>query len=376
MTEFLRPADLVHSVKRVVVKVGTSVLTDAEQLGVTQSCVEAVAAEVAALSRGGREVIVVTSGAIGVGMGVLGLKKRPTELAKLQAAAATGQGRLMQWYAASFEKEGFHAAQILLTRADLEDHRRFFNIKATLETLLSARVVPIINENDTVSVEEIRYGDNDILSAHVAALMGADLLVILSDVDRFKGPTGFPTLVTDITPEMEKAAGGSLKSVSTGGMRTKLEAAKIAMASGIPMILVNGRNPNALVKTVVQREFSGTWFLPKKGLRLKGKQRVIAAFSGKPKGIVLVDAGAKEALVNRRSSLLASGVQGAAGHFRKGDLVSVSDVIRDAEFARGIVNYSREELEKIRGLKSEAVAALLGRKADEVIHRDSLVIFK
>ena len=374
MNNVIRPMDWVKHLRRIVVKVGTSVLTDAEELRVARSCVESVAGEIAALWREGREALLVTSGAIGVGMGVLKLHKRPAELAKLQAAAATGQGMLMQWYAASFEKEGFHAAQILLTRADLEDHRRFLNIKATLATLLSARIVPIINENDTVSVEEIRYGDNDVLSAHVAALMGADLLVILSDVDRFEGSTGFPTLVTDITPEMEKAAGGSVKSVSTGGMRTKLEAAKIVMASGIPMILVNGRHPNALVKTVIQREFSGTWFLPKKGLQLKGKQRVVAAFSGKPKGVVLVDAGAKEALVGRGSSLLASGVHGVEGHFRKGDLVSVSEVIRGAEFARGIVNYSHQELEKIKGLKSETASALLGEQAKEVIHRDSLVI--
>lgn len=376
MSSVIRPIEWVTHLKRIVVKVGTSVLTDAEQLRVTQFCVESVAQEIAALWRTHQEVILVTSGAIGVGMGVLKLKARPAELAKLQAAAATGQIRLMQWYTSSFEKEGFHAAQILLTRADLEDHRRFFNIKATLETLLSAKVVPIINENDTVSVEEIRYGDNDILSAHVAALMGADLLVILSDVDRFKGPTGFPTLVTDITPGMEKAAGGSLKSVSTGGMRTKLEAAKIAMASGIPMILVNGRNPNALVKTVVQREFSGTWFLPTKGLQLKGKQRVIAAFSGKPKGVILVDTGAKEALVSRGRSLLASGVHGIHGSFRRGDLVSISETVSDSEFARGIVNYSDDELDKIKGLKSETASALLGKEAKEVIHRDSLVIFK
>ena len=372
MTNFVVPMEWIGTAKRLVVKVGTSVLTELDQGRVAQYCVQALAAEVAALWRSGKQVVIVTSGAIGVGMGVLNLKGRPRELAKLQAAAATGQGRLMQWYSTQFEKEGLHAAQILLTREDLESPKRYRNAKATLATLLGAGVVPIINENDTVSVEEIRYGDNDVLSAHVAVLIGADLLVLMSDVDRFRGPSGLQTVVTEITPELRKAAGGTTKAVSTGGMRTKLEAAKIVMASGIPMVFMNGRRPNALVKMVLEKEFCGTWFVPKKGLKLKGKQRW--AMTGKPKGIILVDAGAREALVHRRNSLLASGVHGVEGNFREGDLVSVSETVSTQEFARGIVNYSHLELEKIKGLKSETAAMLLGRKASEVIHRDSLVI--
>ncbi len=375
MSSFLNLGEFLSSAKRLVVKIGTSVLIDADHARVTRQRVEAIASEVAALWRERMEVVVVTSGAIGVGMGILNLKKRPAELAKLQAAAATGQGRLMQWYTAHFEKEGLHAAQILLTREDLENHRRYLNAKATLLTLLGARVVPIINENDTVSVEEIRYGDNDILSAQVATLVDADLLALLSDVDRFKTPDGFQTIITEITSGLEAAARGTTKAVSTGGMKTKLQAAKIAMASGIPMVLLNGRSANPLTRPFIQKEFLGTWFVPKKGSGLKGKQRWLG-LTGKPKGLLFVDSGAREALASRRLSLLASGIHALEGNFRPGDLVSVAEINRDQEFARGIVSYSSAELEKIKGLKSNAIQALLGRQAQEVIHRDSMVILR
>ncbi len=375
MTHFLEPVEFLKSVKRVVVKVGTSVLTDGTHVRVAEGAVRSIVSDIAALCREEKEVVVVTSGAIGVGMEILALKNRPKELSQLQAAAATGQGRLMQWYTAHFEKEGLHAAQILLTRDDLENRRRYLNAKATLRTLLKADVVPIINENDTVSVEEIRYGDNDILSAHVAALVDADLLVVLSDVDQFEGPAGRHTFVTEITPDLEKAAQGTTKAVSTGGMRTKLEAAKIVMASGIPMVLLNGRHPHVLLKTIVQKELSGTWFLPRKGEKLRGRQRWVA-LTGRPKGILLVDAGAREALVSRGRSLLASGLHGVEGNFRRGDLVSVVEMSQHQEFARGLVRYSHTELEKIRGLRSDAIASVLERKAEEVIHRNSLVIVK
>lgn len=363
------------SVKRLVVKVGTSVLTDSHGIRVTSDRVEAIAAEAAELWKAGKEVVVVTSGAIGVGMGILGLKKRPTELEILQAAAAIGQGRLLQWYSTYLEREGFHVGQILLTRDDLENRRRYLNAKATLRTLLNAGVVPIINENDTISVEEIRYGDNDVLSAHVAALVDADLLVVLSDVEGLRGPEGLQPLITEITPELESLAKGSTKATSTGGMRTKLEAAKIAMAGGIPMLLTNGRSPKPLRRAILEKEFAGTLFLPRTGVSLKGKQRWLA-LTGKPKGTLLVDSGAKEALIHEGRSLLASGICGVEGNFQRGDLVSVAEGDRDKEFARGMVAYSHSELEKIKGLKSPGIVRLLGRKADEVIHRDSLVILK
>ena len=374
MTDFFKPADLIQKAKRLVVKVGTSVLTDAHEDRVALHRIESVASQVASLWRQKKEVVVVTSGAIGVGMGILQMVKRPHRLAKLQAAAATGQGRLMQWYAGHFEKEGLHIAQILLTRDDLEDRKRYLNAKATLLTLLKAGVVPIINENDTVSVEEIRYGDNDILSAHVAALVDAELLVVLSDVDQLKAPAGLQTVVTEVTPELEKAAGGTAKALSTGGMRTKLEAAKIVMASGIPMVLMNGRRPQALGHWGGENQFPGTWFLPRQGGWLKGRQRWLA-FTGKARGVIRVDSGAQEALTSGGRSLLASGVHAVEGNFRRGDLVSVCNSA-GKEFARGIVGYSALELERIQGLKSDSASAKLGRKAAEVIHRDSLVILR
>jgi glutamate 5-kinase len=204
--------------------------------------------------------------------------------------------------------------------------------------------------------------------------MDADLLVILSDVDRLIGPSDPLRVVTEITPEMERAARGTTRAISTGGMRTKLEAAKIALASGIPMALMNGRNQSDLADSIFKGEDRGTWFLPEKGRGLTPKQRWLA-LTGKPKGVILVDAGAREALVRARRSLLASGIQGMEGHFRKGDLVGVQDET-GREFARGLVNYPHGELERIRGLRSEAIARVLGRRAVEVIHRDSLVILK
>ncbi len=252
------PAQLARKTKRWVVKVGTSVLTDDKGGQVSRHCVQAVASEIVSLCKEGKEVILVTSGAIGIGMGVLGLKHRPSELAKLQAAAATGQGKLVQWYTSRMEEEGFHAAQVLLTRGDMEDRQRRLNVKATLETLLKAGIIPIINENDTVSTEEIRYGDNDLLSAHVASLVGADLLLLLTDVDHLDGADGPLYLVREITPAIEKAARGTDKPSSTGGMRSKLEAARIAMAHGIPLGVLNGRGRlhlDGLNK-------KGTWFIP------------------------------------------------------------------------------------------------------------------
>ncbi len=245
--------------KRWVVKVGTSVLTDSAQSRVTRERVETTADNIAALRKLGKEVILVTSGAIGIGMGVLELKTRPKELAQLQAAAATGQGKLMQWYTSRMEeKHSLHAAQVLLTRGDMEDGQRSANVKATLETLLKAGIVPVINENDTVSTEEIRYGDNDLLSAQVAVLVKADILVLLTDVDHLRGPQGPLSLIREITPEMEGAARGTDKESSTGGARTKFEAAKSAMKANIVMAVKNGR----AAEIDWENTDNGTWFIP------------------------------------------------------------------------------------------------------------------
>ncbi len=261
MTERFDPTRIAQKAKRVVVKVGTSVLTDEREGKVTRHRVQSIASKIAALWEDGKQAVLVTSGAIGIGMGVLDLKTRPQELAKLQAAAAAGQSKLMQWYTARLEEKGFHAAQVLLTRGDLEDRQRRLNVKATLETLLKAGIVPIINENDTVSTEEIRYGDNDILSAHVAALIEANFLVILTDVDHLVGPDGKPCHhVPEITPELERAARDTDKASSTGGMKTKLEAARFAMEHNIPLVVTKDI-PLAMMNAGGTVEQQGTWFV-------------------------------------------------------------------------------------------------------------------
>lgn len=377
MTDTLDPISFVRQARRLVVKVGTSVLTDQQRGCVARNRVESIASEVAALWKKGRKTVLVSSGAIGAGMGVLKLKGRPHLMGKLQAAAAIGQVLLMQWYTQRLEQEGFHAAQILLTRDDLEDRKRYTKAKATLETLLEANVVPIINENDTVSVEEIRFGDNDLLSAHVAALVGADLLVMLSDVDQILGPVDPLRIYRRITPQLLSAARGTSNVASTGGMRTKLEAAKMAMASGIPMVLLNGRGSNHLLEMVLEGENRGTWFISEKNSKLSGKQRWLALTGRRSEGVVQVDSGAKEALIHRGRSLLASGIHEVEGKFQPGDLVSVREAGGE-EFARGLVNYSSEELKRIARSHSRDIPALLGtgRKGTEVIHRDSLVVLE
>ena len=267
MSEQFDPARLAQKAKRWVVKVGTSVLTDEKEGKVSRRRVESVASTIVNLWKKGKEAILVTSGAIGIGMEVLDLKHRPTDLAKLQAAAATGQGKLIQWYTGRMEEEGFHAAQVLLTRGDLEDRQRRHNVKATLETLLSAKIVPIINENDTVSTEEIRYGDNDILSANVATLIEANVLLILTDVGHLIGLDGHPIHhVSQITQQMEQAAKGTEKASSTGGMKTKLEAAKHVMSQNIPLAVMTAGGFAKLInlpadKTQTNTEQEGTWFV-------------------------------------------------------------------------------------------------------------------
>ena len=266
MSERFDPGRLAQKAERWVIKVGTSDLTDQEGK-VSRQRVQSLACLVVDLWKQGKEGILVTSGAIGIGMGVLGLKNRPTDLAKLQVAAATGQGKLVQWYTSRMEEQGFHAAQVLLTRGDMEDRQRRLNVKATLETLLAARIVPIINENDTVSTEEIRYGDNDLLSAHVATLVGADFLLILTGVGHLIGLDGQPIhRVPKITQQMEQAARDTDKSYSTGGMKTKLEAAKHAMSQGIPLAVMTTSGFAHLIDVLAEKgsmnpELQGTWFI-------------------------------------------------------------------------------------------------------------------
>jgi glutamate 5-kinase len=362
--------------RRVVVKVGSNLIAD-PATGPDPARIEPLAAEVAHLMAGGVEVALVTSGAIAAGSARLGLGARPRSIPEKQAAAAVGQAALMWHYEQACATHGVRVAQVLLTQEDVSHRERYLNARNTLMTLLGFKVLPVINENDTVAVEEIKVGDNDNLAALVAALIDADLLVLLSDIDGLY--TGDPrhdpaarriARVETITPEMETQAGVG-GPVGTGGMVTKLQAAQKAMAAGIPMVIADGRRPGVLA-AVLGGDAVGTYFAPRAD-RLAARKRWIA-FAIPVQGMLQVDAGARRALVEGGKSLLPSGVVKVEGEFAAGDAVGLCDP-DGREFARGLVNYDAREVTLLRGAKTGDIERLLGyRVLDEVIHRDNLVI--
>jgi len=354
--------DSLKTVSRLVVKLGTGVLTDSRKL-VDPAQLEPIVAQVAALRRAGKEVVLVTSGAVGAGMGALGHEARPTELAEKQACAAVGQPLLMAVYEKLFGAHGVVVAQVLLTHDDLEHHERHLNARNTLVTLLNRGVVPIINENDAVSFTEIKFGDNDKLSALVASLLPADLLVILTTVDGVIenfGARNARTLsvIAKIDATIQDLAGGTTSETAVGGMKSKIEAAKIAVRSGIPLVIAAGGNPNILAQ-ILNGEDAGTLFVPQPN-RLKGRKRWIAFFHH-PQGALYVDNGAKLALREKGKSLLPPGVARCEGDFAAGDVVRICD-LDGTEFARGIARFD-----------STAVRANKLPK-EELVHRDDLVI--
>ncbi len=360
--------------RRLVVKIGSNVLTSkAGALDVRR--VRHLAEQVSALCDAGKEVIVVSSGAIAAGVGELGLPGRPKTMPELQAAAAVGQGRLIRTYNEAFRRHGRAVGQVLLTREDMEDRARFLNTRNTLRALLRMGCVPIINENDSVSVEEIRYGDNDFLAAHLAALILADLVVILSTVAGLleKDGAGRPRVVSVVERIAEAARldTGEKSARGTGGMSSKLRAADIITRAGVPVVIAGGKQPNVLTRAAAG-EAVGTLFLPAER-RMTSRKRWIG-FTARPAGRLFVDDGARRALVEGGKSLLASGVQAYLGTFQKGDVVVLA-VGNDSPFAQGVTNYSSAELALIRGHHTRDIQARLGRKApDEVVHRDNLVI--
>ena len=364
-------------VKRLVVKVGSGLISAPGQ-GLLPDRIGALADELAALAKAGREVVVVSSGAIASGMARLGLTQRPRSIPEKQAAAAVGQSALMWHYEQAFARHGIRVAQVLLTQEDISARTRYLNARNTLQVLLRFRVVPVVNENDTVAVEEIKVGDNDNLAALVAHLVDADLLVILTDVDGLY--TGDPRVdpearrldtVDAVTEEIERLVWDADGQVSVGGMSTKLEAARKVTSSGIPMVIASGRVPGTL-RRVLRGEPLGTYFVPR-GDRLAGRKRWIA-FAVPPQGRLTVDAGARSALVERGKSLLPSGVVEVEGEFHAGEVVSLS-AADGKEFARGLTNYDAAELRKIQGAKTKDLEERLGYKSfDEVIHRDNLVL--
>jgi glutamate 5-kinase len=364
-------------VRRLVVKVGSNLLGDPVG-GADSQRIAALAGEVVAI-REGREIVLVTSGAIVAGTARLGLGSRPRSIPEKQAAAAVGQSALMWHYEAAFAPHGIRVGQVLLTAHDISDRARYLNARNTLTALLRWNVLPIVNENDTVAVEEIKVGDNDTLSALVASLIEADLLILLSDVDGLY--TGDPMVdatarkldtVEAVTEDIERLVWDRAGRVSVGGMATKLAAAQKAAASGIPMIIARGTEPGVLER-LLAGEPLGTYFAPKAD-RLAARKRWIA-FAVPPQGRLTVDAGALRALTHQGRSLLPSGVVDVEGDFGAGEVVAVVSQADGKEFARGLVNFDADELRRIRGANTRDIEVRLGYKGvDEVIHRDNLVI--
>jgi glutamate 5-kinase len=360
--------------KRVVIKVGTKIITsDKSHIDIKE--VRLLSEQIVKLLNKGIEVALVSSGAIAEGMSQLNLTRRPKALKMLQAAAAIGQSRLMRIYDSYFQKKKIITAQVLLTRADLSDRKRYLNARNTIMTLIGKGILPIINENDTVSTEEIKFGDNDQLSAMVANFISADALIILTDVDGLyclnsEGETEVIDSVEEIS-QVEHHAEGAGCQLSVGGMRTKLDAARMVTSSGITCIIANGKKKNVLDK-IIKNSNVGTVFKAKKS-KLKEKKKWIA-FSRKSKGKLNVDMGASKALQSQGRSLLAAGIVTVTGDFAYGDLISVCDN-NGKEIARGFSNYSSSEIRKIKGSKTHDIEKILGYKYyDEIIHRDNLVV--
>lgn len=370
-------AECLQKARRLVVKVGTSSLTyETGKLSLTR--MEKLVRDLSDILNQGREVILVSSGAVGAGMGKLGLTRSPKTIPEKQAAAAVGQGVLMHIYEKFFAEYSQTVAQVLLTRADLVDRHRYLNARNALNTLLGMGVIPIVNENDTVATEGLKFGDNDTLSAMVAGLVDAEVLIILSDIDGLytANPREDPRavllpVVEEITPEIESSAGGRGSTLAQGGMVTKIQAARIAASSGIFMLVANSEEPQA-VRRILEGEPLGTLFLPA-GRKLDARHRWIA-YGSPVQGDLLVDQGAVEALTNRGKSLLPSGVIGVEGTFEAGYVVRVLAPDRQ-EIARGITNYSSGALEKIKGRRTSEILGVLGYKDfDEVIHRNNLTV--
>jgi glutamate 5-kinase len=363
--------------RRVVLKLGSAVLTAAE--GLNQPLIQRLVGEIARLRRDDRQFIIVSSGAIAAGCRKLGLSERPTGIPQQQAVAATGQSTLMYTFEEAFAVFDLKVAQVLLTHEDLESRKRFLNARNTLGTLVQWGVVPIINENDTVATDELKFGDNDNLAALICNLVDADLLIILTDIDglydrdpREHADARLLPQVESNNPLLEKAAGRRPGVLGRGGMVTKLQAVKKAAAAGIPSLIANGMTPGILDRAFAIQEV-GTFFVPQTQ-KLKSRQYWLA-YNVTPQGAMLLDRGACEALRRHGKSLLPAGIVEVFGAFRKGAPVHLVDP-EGRPFAMGLTNYSARDLNRIKGRKTQEIAQSLGYKGyDEVIHRDNLVIF-
>lgn len=369
--------DYFNEAKRLVVKVGSNVLT-AEQ-GLNLPVIYALSKQISRLMEEGVEVLLVSSGAMASGQKKIGLDRRPDEIPKRQAIAAVGQTGLMMEYEKAFSVYNIKVAQILLTGEDLSSSRkRYLNARNTMNTLLSWKILPIINENDTVVVEEIKFGDNDNLSAMIALLMNADILINLTDINglyngdpRTSDSVELITEVTAINKKVEQAAGNIPGALGTGGMLAKIKAAAKVINAGIPMIIANGKNTDILLK-LMSGENTGTFFVPANE-KLSSRKCWIG-YNVKPKGVLRIDAGAAKAISERGKSLLPGGITGVEGEFGLGEAVEIVDP-NGLRLANGLVNYTAADIRKIMGCRSDQIAECLGQKLyDEVIHRDNLTI--
>ena len=367
--------------RRLVVKIGSALLVDSGNHKIRREWLDALADDVAAARKRGTEVVIVTSGAVAAGREHLGLVGRPLKLEEKQAAAATGQIRLAHAYQETLARHDVTVAQVLLTLEDTEERRRHLNARATIDTLLKLGAVPVINENDTVATAEIRFGDNDRLAARVAQMISADTLVLLSDIDGLytadprKDPdaTHIP-VVTELTPDIEGMAGEPPPGYSSGGMVTKIAAARVAMAAGCRMVIAKGKRMNPLAALETAERDGGapcTWFLP--AAEPSNARKAWIAGHLNASGVLVVDDGAARAL-KQGASLLPAGVAEVEGEFERGDVVIVRD--RDGrELARGLSAYGSDEARQIRRRKSQEIEAILGyRGRDEMVHRDDLVV--
>ena len=366
---------VLKDVKKAVVKIGSSVLTNG-QGAILPDVFDKIASQVSMVSRGGIDIILVSSGAIASGMQKLGMAKRPEEISMKQAIAACGQSTLIWNYEKAFSGHGRHVAQILLTHDGLSDRKRFLNARKTLFTLLEMNIVPVVN--DTVAVEEIMLGDNDNLAALVTSLIEADLLIILTDTEglyskdpRSNADAELLSLIDEIGEEIESIAGETLGKTTVGGMRTKIEAARTAAAYGVPTIIANGMR-DSILEQIFRGEDVGTFFVPSIK-SLKGRKHWIA-FTLKSAGRIVIDPGAERAISRSGKSLLPSGIVDVKGDFGIGDSVTCVGE-NGAEIARGLTSYSSEDIRKIMGAKTADIERILGYNfGDAVIHRDDLAI--
>lgn len=356
--------------RSLVVKVGTQLLTGGEGR-LNTPFMNAIARQLAELAGRGIQITLVSSGAVGFGCRALGMAKRPKDIALLQGVAAIGQVGLMHRWHEIFKRHGMHVAQMLLNRDDFEDRTRYLNIRNCITELHAMNAIPIVNENDTVTVDEIRFGDNDVLAAQVTNAIRAEVLVLLSVIDGLTDGEGVVQDIVQDVAAVRSMAHQNRTAFGSGGMITKLEAARIVTDAGEAAVIANGRRKDVLLK-LLAGEKVGTLFVPA-GRKMDSRQRWIA-MTVRPTGVVIVDDGAAAALAKRNCSLLATGITEVTGNFGKGDVVVVRD-LRGRELARGLINYSAAEARQIKGHRSTQFEKLLGRRAyDEVIHRDNMVV--